>query len=251
VWGQTAGLTGGVFLAALANNNTVGLIGNATSLAAVTSIGVAGVSDAAGAGFPIGVLGQAASLGDAVFANGDMTATGFKPFTIDHPLDPQHKMLKHFSIESNEVLNMYRGNVVLDGNGEATVELPDYFDAININFSYNLTAIGSKADLFIKSEISNRRFEIAGGKPGQKVSWVVYADRNDEYAKQNPDAKKNEVQKPAAWDGKYFQPKLFGASEEQGIFYYLKKEAQPTFNPAEAGTKQANEEPKLQGKKQK
>ena len=248
VWGQTAGVAGGVFLANLANSGSVGVNGQATATGAFGSIGVVGISAAAAAGFPIGVLGQAATPGSGVFANGDLDASGFKAFTIDHPLDPQHKILKHFSIESNEVLNMYRGNVVLDGNGEATVELPDYFDAININFSYNLTAIGSKADLYIKSEISNRRFEIAGGKPGQKVSWVVYADRNDEYARQNPDGKKNEVQKPADWDGKYFQPKLFGASEEQGIFYYLKKEAQPIFNPAEAGTKQPQPEPKLQGK---
>ena len=247
VWGQTNGVNAAVFLAALANNNTVGLNAQATSATAVNSIGIVGVS--AGTGFPIGVLGQAATPGDAVFANGDMTATGFKPFTIDHPLDPQHKMLKHFSIESNEVLNMYRGNVVLDGNGEATVELPDYFDAININFSYNLTAIGSKADLFIKSEISNRRFEIAGGKPGQKVSWVVYADRNDEYARQNPDAKKTELEKPDGWDGKYFQPKLFGASEEQGIFYYLKKEVQKTDEPAEQNRKEEKQAPKLSGKK--
>ena len=28
-----------------------------------------------------------------------------------------------------------------------------------------------------------------------------------------------EVQKPDGWDGKYLQPQLFGASEEQGIFY--------------------------------
>jgi len=251
VWGQTAGVTAGVFLATLANNAAVGVNAQATGVGAVNSIGVVGMSAGTAAAFPIGVFGQAVTPGDAVFANGDMTATGFKPFTIDHPLDPQHKMLKHFSIESNEVLNMYRGNVVLDGNGEATVELPDYFDAININFSYNLTAIGAKADLFIKSEITNRRFEIAGGKPGQKVSWVVYADRNDEYARQNPDAKKNELQKPDGWDGKYFQPKLFGASEEQGIFYYLKKEPQATFTPAEAGTKQAQDAPKLNGKTQK
>lgn len=247
VWGQTNGVTGAVFLAALSNNNTVGLNAQATSATAVNSIGVVGIS--AGTSLPIGVFGQAATPGDAVFANGDMTATGIKPFTIDHPLDPQHKLLKHFSIESNEVLNMYRGNVVLDGNGEATVELPDYFDAININFSYNLTAIGSKADLYIKSEIANRRFEIAGGKPGQKVSWVVYADRNDPYVQQNPNAILNEVQKPDGWDGKYLQPKLFGASEEQGIFYYLKKEPQENASPAVQNQKQETAAPNTATKK--
>ena len=247
VWGQTNGVNAAVFLAALANNNTVALNAQATGLGAVNSIGIVGVS--AGTGFPIGVFGQAATPGDAVFANGDMTSTGAKLFTIDHPLDPQHKLLKHFSIESNEILNVYRGNVILNGNGEATVELPSYFDAININFSYNLTAIGSKADLFVKSEISNRQFEIAGGKPGQKVSWVVYADRNDPYIQQNPAVKENEVQKPDGWDGKYLQPQLFGASEEQGIFYYLKKEVQKTDEPAEQNRKEEKQSPKLSGKK--
>lgn len=247
VWGQTNGITAAVFLAALANNNTVGLNAQATSATAVNSIGIVGVS--AGTGASIGVLGQAPASGDAVFANGDLTSTGVKLFTIDHPQDPQHKLLKHFSIESNEILNVYRGNVILNGNGEATVELPSYFDAININFSYNLTAIGSKADLFVKSEISNRQFEIAGGKPGQKVSWVVYADRNDPYIQQNPSVKENEVQKSDGWDGKYLQPQLFGASEEQGIFYYLKKEVQKTDEPAEQNRKEEKQAPKLSGKK--
>jgi hypothetical protein len=251
VWGQTNGITAAVFLAALSNNNTVGLNAQATSATAVNSIGIVGVT--AGTGASIGVLGQAPALGPlgpvAVWAQGNLTATGTKAFTIDHPLDPQHKLLKHFSIESNEVLNVYRGNVILNGNGEATVELPSYFDAININFSYNLTAIGSKADLFVKSEISNRQFEIAGGKPGQKVSWVVYADRNDPYIQQNPAVKENEVQKPDGWDGKYLQPQLFGASEEQGIFYYLKKEVQKTDEPAEQNTKKEQQAPKLSGKK--
>ncbi|HLC82844.1 MAG TPA: hypothetical protein VJI69_03370, partial [Bacteroidia bacterium] len=106
------------------------------------------------------------------------------------------------------------------------------FDAININFSYNLTAIGSKADLYIKSEINNRQFQIAGGKPGQKVSWVVYADRNDAYVQQNPEAKVNEVDKGDE-RGKYLIPALYGQPKEAGIFF--KHERQPAEN-AEAQT---------------
>jgi hypothetical protein len=36
-----------------------------------------------------------------VFAFGDVGATGGKPFIIDHPLDPENKMLRHFALESN------------------------------------------------------------------------------------------------------------------------------------------------------
>jgi hypothetical protein len=38
--------------------------------------------------------------------------------------------------------NLYDGVVRLDGNGEAAVELPQWFDALNQEFRYQLTAIG-------------------------------------------------------------------------------------------------------------
>ena len=33
---------------------------------------------------------------------GDVGASGTKPFVIDHPVDPENKILKHFAIESND-----------------------------------------------------------------------------------------------------------------------------------------------------
>lgn len=221
VWGQTSGLQAGVFLTSLSNNATIAVNAQASAAAAINSIGVLGLVNGTGAA-ATGVLGQepAAGLGDAVFGNGDLGASGVKTFKIDHPLDPSNKYLKHFSMESPEVLNVYRGNIVLNSDGEATVTLPDYFDAININFSYNLTAIGSKADLYIKSEISNKTFEIAGGKPGQKVSWVVYAERNDPYLQKYPHAKAVELNKTGDAIGKYLMPELYGQAAEQGIYFH-------------------------------
>ena len=93
--------------------------------------------------FGIGVYGLGRKYG--VFASGGFGGTGAKYFVIDHPLDPENKILKHAAIESPEVLNMYRGNVVLNGTGEAVITLPDYFIEININYSYDLTPIGSPA----------------------------------------------------------------------------------------------------------
>jgi len=221
VWGQTSGISAGVFLANLANTNTIALNAQAPGAGALNTIGVLGLINGTG-NFAAGVLGQetVAGAGEAVFANGDFGASGVKTFKIDHPMNPSSQILKHFSMESNEVLNMYRGNVILDGNGEATVTLPNYFDAVNINFSYNLTAIGSKADLYIKSEINNKQFEIAGGKPGQKVSWVVYAERNDPYLQQHPDAKLVEVNKKGDEVGKYLMPELYGQPQSSGMFYH-------------------------------
>ncbi|HMT30823.1 MAG TPA: hypothetical protein PKD91_16240, partial [Bacteroidia bacterium] len=131
----------------------------------------------------IGILGQelAAPNGAtryAIFSNGDLAASGVKTFVIDHPADPANKFLKHFSIESNEILNIYRGNVNLDANGEAVVQLPSYFESINnSNYAYSLTAIGQQSNVYVKQEISNKQFVIAGGAPGMKVSWMISAER--------------------------------------------------------------------------
>jgi len=225
VWGQTNGVTAGVFLAALSNNATTGLTGQASSATNVTSIGVAGLTAGTNAN-AIGVFGQSPVGGYGLRATGNFAASGTKAFCIDHPLDPANKFLKHYSMESPEVLNVYRGNITLDGNGEATVIMPDYFDAININFSYQLTGIGAQSNLYIKREISGRTFEIAGGKPGQKVSWVVYAERNDIYIQKSPESKEVVQQKPTEWIGKYIHPELYGMPKESGIFFYLEKQPQ-------------------------
>ena len=153
----------------------------------------------------------------SVYANGDMGASGVKTFLIDHPADPENKMLKHFSIESNEVLNVYRGNIVLDDNGEAEVTLPDYFHLINTNFSYNLTPIGAPANLYIVTEVNeDGKFKVAGGNPGQKISWYVYAERNDPYLQQNPEKKEVVVDKTGDRKGKYFMPELYGQPDSKG-----------------------------------
>ncbi|MBN8695929.1 MAG: collagen-like protein [Bacteroidetes bacterium] len=222
VWGQTNGANAGVFLAALSNNNTTALTGQASSATNVTSVGVYGFTAGTNAN-AIGVLGESPAGGIGVGAQGDLVATGAKAFMIDYPLDPSNKILKHFSMESDEILNVYRGNIVLDGNGEAIITLPEYFEAINIDFSYNLTAIGAQANLYVKREISGNTFEIAGGKAGQKVSWSVYAKRNDPYVQQHPENTKNITNKEGEWAGKYLSPELYNQPKEMGVFYRLRR----------------------------
>ncbi len=41
------------------------------------------------------------------------------------------------------MLNVYNGNTLLDINGESVVELPDWFEALNMDYRYQLTAIGA------------------------------------------------------------------------------------------------------------
>lgn len=185
-------------------------------------IGVAGWSTASGG---YGVYGRAMGGGYGIFSSGNFAATGSKSFIIDDPIDPANKMLKHYCIESPEVLNMYRGNVILNGDGEAVVELPNYFTLINIDYSYTLTAIGQPAPgIYVKKEIDNNgEFIIAGGNEGQKISWVVYAQRNDKYMQHYPDSKKVVIDKKSN-RGKYLQPELYNQPAEKGIFYLKKTE---------------------------
>jgi len=200
VWGVAANTVG-------LGTNSMGVVGQNQTNAAGSS-GVLGIETAGG---PAGKY--------AVFANGDMGASGTKPFMIDHPLDPANKMLRHFAIESPEILNMYRGNAILDNNGEAVVQLPDYFPAINnTNYSYNLTSIGQQMNVYIKTEIQNKQFVIAGGVPGAKVSWTVMSERNDPYLQQNPQKRDVVIMKSGGMQGKYLVPQLYGQPDEQKAF---------------------------------
>lgn len=148
----------------------------------------------------------------------DFTALGIKAFTMDYPLDPTNKTLMHAAIESNEVLNSYSGNVVTDASGKATVSLPEYFEAINKDFRYQLTVIGGTfAQAMISKEVSNNKFEIATNQPNVKISWEVKGVRNDKRMQQNPF--KAVEEKTAAEKGKYLDPKSWGASESKGVSY--------------------------------
>jgi hypothetical protein len=139
-------------------------------------------------------------------------------FQIDHPLEPAHKYLSHSFVESSDMKNIYDGVVVLDENGEGRVELPEWFEALNFDFRYQLTAIGQPApNLHIAREISNNRFNIAGGKPGMKVSWQVTGIRKDAWAQANPLIVEEE--KPANERGYYRHPELYNQPRENSTFW--------------------------------
>jgi hypothetical protein len=179
----------------------------------------------------------------AGYFSGNLYVTGTKSFKIDHPLDPANKYLVHFCVESDEVLNTYSGNVVLDANGEAWVELPAYFEALNKDFRYQLTAIGAPGpNLYIAQKIWGNRFKIAGGTPGMEVSWQVTGIRNDPYLKAHP--AQVEVEKTGKERGKYIHPKEYGVSETLGIEYeaYQKMEAKLAQMKAEDERIQAEQE---------
>jgi len=152
-----------------------------------------------------------------VWVNGDFTVVGAKAFTMDYPLDPTNKTLMHAAAESNEVINFYSGNVTTDASGKATVQLPEYFEAINKDFRYQLTVIGAFAQAIVNKEVSNNKFEIATSIPNVKVSWEVKGVRNDKHMQKFPF--KAVEEKSAAQKGRYIDPAAYDQPESKRVSY--------------------------------
>lgn len=175
-----------------------------------------------GYGGDVGVLGYSSGgSGFALYGYGNTGAAGAKSFHIDHPLDPENKTLSHYSIESDEILNMYRGTIQLDVNGQAIVDLPNYFEAVNINPSYQLTAIGTSTQPYVATEIANNQFTVSGA-PNTKVSWTVYAERNDptiQYFSKKYNLKENVRAKKPSEIGRYITPQAYDQDETKATWY--------------------------------
>ncbi len=186
----------------------------------IYDIGVLGVApisagSLAGFGYAGYFLGFTEVEGDLDVV-GTFTA-GSKAFLIDHPQDPANKYLKHFCAEGPEPNTLYRGTVKADNNGEAIVELPSYFEALNKDFSYHLTPIGDWANLYVKEKIKDNKFVIAGAKPNMEISWLVIAKRNDPLM--NSIDQTVEVEKRGKNVGKYLHPEVYGKDRSYKATY--------------------------------
>ena len=155
----------------------------------------------------------------AGFFDGDVNVTGTLTkaagaFRIDHPLDPENKYLSHSFVESPDMKNIYDGVAVFDAAGEAIVTLPDWFEALNEDFRYQLTPMGAAFVPYVAEEIAGNQFKIGGGIAGRKVSWQVTGIRHDAYA--NAHRIQVEELKPDATVGTYLHPDAFGQPVERG-----------------------------------
>lgn len=197
----------------------------------------------------IGVLGNALNTnpaasaygvyGDSVYTNpgnyavyGRGTVGGFvKAFVIDHPLDPLNKILRHFCTEGPEALNIYVGTIRTDAKGYATVELPDYYSALNRDGKVQLTVVDDgDSDDFTMAKVVNggihgNTFRIRTSTPNAKVDWRVEGIRNDPGIRAITDHV--EINKSAAQRGKYLMPEAYGESRERGIRPNLRLKPDP------------------------
>lgn len=186
---------------------------------------------------PTSVDDYAGYFSGNVTINGDLNVTGNiskggGTFKIDHPLDPENKYLVHSFVESPEMINIYGGTIITGEDSLAIVKLPDYFEASNKDFRYQLTVIGSFEQAIIIKEISNNSFIIATSNPNVKVCWQVTAIRADNYANENrivPEVEKSKENK-----GTYLHPKVYNLPIEKSENYRhyiipVKKTTHPTI----------------------
>jgi hypothetical protein len=181
--------------------------------------GVAGRTNA-NSGIFAAVFGENTGGGYAGYFSGSTNTRGTNSaslgtYTIDHPQDPANKYLNMEAVSGPEAMSVYNGNITTDAKGDATVTLPGYVEALNKDFRYQLTVIGTFAQAIVSTEMQKNSFTIKTDKPNVKVSWQVTGLRKDPYAE------KNQVQveqdKSAQERGYYRHPGLYGQPDSKSV----------------------------------
>lgn len=117
---------------------------------------------------------------------GNLSATGTKPFIIQHPLHPE-KSLVHACIEGPESGVYYRGEDRTDSQGLCTITLPDYFEALTSadNRTVLLTVIDTDTDaknpipMLAASRVKDGAFRVRSDIEYTSFFWEVKAVRKD------------------------------------------------------------------------
>ncbi len=187
-----------------------------------TNYGLYGLAYGTGENYGIFATSYSGTTNWAGYFEGDVNITGNivksgGGFKIDHPSNPANMYLQHSSVSSDEMKDIYDGVAALDVSGKATIQLPNWFEALNADFRYQLTCIGGYAPVYIASKISGNSFTIAGGTPGLEVSWQVTGVRIDKFAQANP--MKTELDKGPSKRGRYLHPELYGLGRDMSVTY--------------------------------
>ncbi len=183
-----------------------------------------------------GVYGRTNSAsGYGGYFHGDVNVTGelskgSGSFLIDHPLDPENKLLRHSFVESPEHLLIYRGKAVLDHSGTARIALPEYFRVLTREdgASIHLTP-GGTAPFLVSGEWNS---DFSGftihGETDREVFWEVLADRDDPVIHQlgRPVEEVKGPDNKYCDRGKLLYPEAYGYPVQMGRDYEPQEEQQ-------------------------
>ena len=123
--------------------------------------------------------------------------------------------------------------------------MPDWFEALNKDFRYQLTVVGQFAQAIVASEIKNHRFTIKTNAPDIKVSWQVTGVRSDAATRQRPF--QVEEEKPVRERGTYLSPEAYGEPNEKGIKLARSPEMMQQMNQSPGKQPEASKQ-KVQGR---
>ncbi|MBN1339102.1 MAG: hypothetical protein JXA03_07255 [Bacteroidales bacterium] len=177
-----------------------------------------------------GLFGQS-STGNAGYFSGNVHITGSLSkgggsFLIDHPSDPENKLLRHNFVESPENLLIYRGKVQLDHTGTGHVVLPDYFADLTDeeNASIHTTPVGRPFISGCEWEKGYVSFMVYG-EPNRSVFWEVLADRDDPVIHEigRPVEEMKGTGNPYCDKGQFLYPKAYGYPESLGKDFQMLK----------------------------
>lgn len=193
----------------------------------LTGNGIGVIGYHSGTGFGVyGGTGNAGGYSGIFDSNVSVTgnlAKGGGSFRIDHPLDPENKYLYHSFVESPDMMNIYNGIATTDGEGYATINLPEWFDTLNRDFRYQLTVIDESDAGWILAKVVRKmyknQFTIRTNFPNVEVSWQITGIRQDKYA--NAHRIPVEVEKEKWNKGRYVHPEVFGKPRNMMVSYQV------------------------------
>lgn len=200
------------------SDNSIGVHGFSSTNVAVYAQSASGT----------GLFGQS-STGNAGYFSGNVHITGSLSkgggsFLIDHPSDPENKLLRHNFVESPENLLIYRGKVQLDNTGTGYVVLPEYFADLTDegNASIHTTPVGRPFLTGCEWDEGYISFTVYG-EPNRAVFWEVLADRDDPVIHEigRPVEEMKGPENPYCDKGLLLYPKAYGYPESKSRDYHF------------------------------
>lgn len=113
-----------------------------------------------------------------VHATGNLSCGGTKPFIINHPTKTDRSLV-HVATESDKAVVEYHYRTTIGSDGSATIDLPDYFEALTAPDSRGVQVTPVGRPFMVGAEEPANGQVVVYGDPGRDVFARVNARRGD------------------------------------------------------------------------